>query len=292
MTDMIREYHENEDNKDLAPIAAKDGFLVFGYIDIVNGRGAKECAEYVLTRHELIQLAAHWYEEILTVREEELSRCYGGSERRVSQYARRRLSMIKELIGEEAIEEEFARVRQKFGRRFSLEDRQAFFGTEQEYLDLSERFLQALEELEAIDLDQVFRIIRNGSTEHPVASQVIAKELGLQPQQVWLAIRNLMVNGKVVCFAPLEACFSEPQSLVYWCPESDDEQVAWVAHLRRGASELVRLVSASEWHVPDPGVSGVKHLFGLATVISPVLWVVVPPEIASHHALGTGLRCG
>ena len=63
MSENCREYHEHEDNEGLAPLGG-GGFLV-GYVDDVHGRGAKECPEYVPTRHELAKLAAHWYEEIL-----------------------------------------------------------------------------------------------------------------------------------------------------------------------------------------------------------------------------------
>ncbi len=65
-----------------------------------------------------------------------------------------------------------------------------------------------------------------------------------------------------------------------------------VRHLKTRDAVIYDTAFLLGFSEPSAFLSGVKHLFGLATVISPVLWVVVAPEIASHHALGTGLRCG
>lgn len=103
----------NRDNEDLPPRMV-DRFAV-GYVEEVNGAGAREVPEYIPTRHELLELVKYWETEYVRTR----YWCYayaasGSTEMRLIPYAGRRVDRIIELLGDDA-----ARAMQNARREFA-----------------------------------------------------------------------------------------------------------------------------------------------------------------------------
>jgi hypothetical protein len=92
---------KNTDNNRLEPL--ERGNIVIGSVDEVNGPGAQEIAEFVPTRHELIQILKYWTLIYIDHRYFYfLYRQYGSDWSRRQNFAERRMSRIQSILGEEA----------------------------------------------------------------------------------------------------------------------------------------------------------------------------------------------
>jgi len=105
----------NEDSLGLEPLYA--GNFVIGFVDAVNGPGAREVPEFKPTRAELLELIKYWKLNFLETNANVFSTGQTGStERRLGPYAARRVNRIVELLGEDAIKA-VHEVRKKFATR-------------------------------------------------------------------------------------------------------------------------------------------------------------------------------
>ena len=93
---------------------------LIGYVENINGPGARGCWEFQATHHEMKIIAKHWYRQLTDI---DLfwfkHRTSGSTEWRTVEYAKRRLQRIRYWIGDapvlEAISEVDAEFRQEFG---------------------------------------------------------------------------------------------------------------------------------------------------------------------------------
>lgn len=90
----------NADNTDLQPINDR-----IGHVDSVNGNGAREVAEFVPTRAELVELAKYWEATFLQrkIVEFEFDQT-GSTDLRLVPFAERRVIRIIDLVGSDAVE--------------------------------------------------------------------------------------------------------------------------------------------------------------------------------------------
>lgn len=94
----------NRDTKGLGIIGTA-GRCTMGSVDAINGEDGKEVTEFVVTRHELKQLARYWAE----VRIEHdyfyfVSTCSGSSQWRWNVYIDRRLDRLTKVLGHEEMQ--------------------------------------------------------------------------------------------------------------------------------------------------------------------------------------------
>lgn len=93
-----------------------------GYVDEVNGPGAKECPDYVPTQHELRELAKYWMREKLSAESSMfLDDQIGSDEMRISSFANRRLCRIEQIISEETINKVFGEVEEEMRKHWGDE---------------------------------------------------------------------------------------------------------------------------------------------------------------------------
>jgi hypothetical protein len=106
---------DNEDNQGLQPLVG--GGSRIGYVDEVNGAGADEMPAFVPTRHELTELLKYW-EQVWV--DNQFFMCWtqhsGGTERRQTAFADRRIGRIADVLGEDTTQAITYDVREKFGR--------------------------------------------------------------------------------------------------------------------------------------------------------------------------------
>lgn len=114
----------NEDNRDLQPLYG--GNLTIGFVDEVNGSGAREVPEFTPTKAELLELVKHWELTFLDTNYFVFwSQQIGSTERRLSAYAERRICRIVDLLGDDAVEA-FREVRKTFAARIGSQDWEDF----------------------------------------------------------------------------------------------------------------------------------------------------------------------
>ena len=113
---------KNGDNDSLLPWR-NESFRV-GYVDEVNGAGAAEAAEYVPTRHEVVERVKYWYRRVLD------NSCFffifggtGSSEWRVEAFAGRRVDRAQAAIGRESVDAAIDEVREEFRTKVAKDDR-------------------------------------------------------------------------------------------------------------------------------------------------------------------------
>ena len=100
---MNTQINMNKDNADLKPIGLPT--VCIGFVDNVNGYGAREVAGFIPTQAELVELAKYWEYTFL-------SRAYfvfstrqiGSTDLRLSPFAERRVTRIIDLVGVDAAE--------------------------------------------------------------------------------------------------------------------------------------------------------------------------------------------
>jgi hypothetical protein len=103
----------NADNERVLP--SRGGGFIIGHVDEVNGPGATEVAEFVPTRHELIQLVKYWTERIVERQYQYfLTGCSGSSDIRLEPYAWRRVGRIAGLLGKKRVNRVLREVRASY----------------------------------------------------------------------------------------------------------------------------------------------------------------------------------
>jgi hypothetical protein len=91
----------NADNRDLQPLS--DHGITIGFVDEVNGPGAREVPEFTPTRTELLELVKYWTLIFLEWEHRRFETATAGSrEVRMCPYADRRVYRIIELLGDDA----------------------------------------------------------------------------------------------------------------------------------------------------------------------------------------------
>jgi hypothetical protein len=89
----------------------------------VNGEGSTPCPDYVPTRYEVLELARHWYFELLDL---ETYFCYyatvGSDDWRIMAYAKRRLDRMAAALGMDAVEAVYKEVEAEFRKRMGDRD--------------------------------------------------------------------------------------------------------------------------------------------------------------------------
>jgi hypothetical protein len=132
----------NRDTDGLGTMAV--GPLRIGSVDAINGEGGKEVPEFAATRHELEQLAEHWWTERIDhdfywfVFQQT-----GSSEWRRSVYIARRLNRLGQILGDEVMDKAFddAAARWRKLHKISDEDWKVFRqGTNDEQETWREKF--------------------------------------------------------------------------------------------------------------------------------------------------------
>ena len=106
----------NRDNDNLGVWANER--MVVGYVENVNGPGAREFPEFTATEHELITLVKHWAQVALDI--EWFWFLYaqvGSSETRENAFAHRRTSRIADVVGQEVVAKAVDEVWEDFGKR-------------------------------------------------------------------------------------------------------------------------------------------------------------------------------
>jgi hypothetical protein len=105
----------NSDNEMLMP-SGNPGVII-GYVDEVNGEGAKEIAGFVATRHELLELTKYWAQRVL---DSEFfvfhTAQIGSDDLRIGPYGNRRIDRIAELIGKEPVDAVVKQVQDDFAK--------------------------------------------------------------------------------------------------------------------------------------------------------------------------------
>jgi hypothetical protein len=105
----------NADNLDLQPLCA--GGFTIGFVNEVNGPGAREVPQYTPTRAELLELIKYWESKFLVTAYFMFAHSQAGSvEIRLGPYAERRVARIVELLGYEG-EKGVRGVRDDFAKR-------------------------------------------------------------------------------------------------------------------------------------------------------------------------------
>ena len=164
----------------------------------------QEYPEFVRVGEELAVLAKYWLTEDLGLCW--FSAGYGssGRERKRRDYSIDRVYLdIQRLIGKEKTDQTIEEVNFKFCEQFSAEERRRFLAGD---CELASEMSEEEHRLASSDTQQVFDMITDGSKESPVSSQEIEECLGLAEDQVWQAVRNLALNGKLVCYDPTQLC--------------------------------------------------------------------------------------
>ena len=105
--------NRNDSNDGLGVV--RTGGLVIGFVDAVNGPGARPCPEFVPTRHEVLEIARYWGSELLD------NQIYwflygqtGSDEIRIMAFAEARLDRIAAILGTESVTAVWEQVEHKF----------------------------------------------------------------------------------------------------------------------------------------------------------------------------------
>jgi hypothetical protein len=145
--DIVLELNKNSDNHSLAPMGG-NGFMT-GWVDEVNGWGAREIDEFVVTRHELLHLVEFWTKvrlnSHLTMYEigRGNSRCL-----RLVQYAMNRIDRIARSLGQETVDYLVKMTEEEFAKPIDPELWRAFREDEIESLNI---WIPNLRETELMD---------------------------------------------------------------------------------------------------------------------------------------------
>ncbi len=110
----------NADNEYVMPWVGHG--MIMGYVDEVNGAGAKEVSGFLPTRHELIVLVKYWAERMLD--DKYLSFVMGGTgstEIRRRPFARRRIQRIQELLGAGDVSKAIEEVHEEYKEKYSID---------------------------------------------------------------------------------------------------------------------------------------------------------------------------
>lgn len=131
----------NADNEYLEPWGSRG--LIIGYVDEVNGDGAQEIPGFVVTRHELIELVKYWTKRAIDI--QYFWFCHeqvGSTDMRVEPFARRRVTRIARLIGQDEAAEAIEQAYEEYAASF--QDCRAFtvfcHGTAEERKALHDEF--------------------------------------------------------------------------------------------------------------------------------------------------------
>jgi hypothetical protein len=106
---------QNEFNRTLQPLG--DERILIGYVEEVNGPGARERPEFVPTRHELLEIAKYW--ERVWLRETYSMwglQMTGSTPIRLTTFADIRIGRIAKIVGEEAVLAATNTVLEEFGK--------------------------------------------------------------------------------------------------------------------------------------------------------------------------------
>jgi hypothetical protein len=106
---------QNEFNSSVQPIGSED--ILIGYVEEVNGVGAKAVPEFIPTRHELLQLVKYWERIWLADRYDMYwSSQVGSTAIRRSTFARIRVNCIADVLGGDVVEAAIDKVWEDFGK--------------------------------------------------------------------------------------------------------------------------------------------------------------------------------
>jgi len=93
------------------------------YVAEVNGPEACKIPEFTPTKHELIQIAKYWYDQVF------YNDFYfftfaqtGSTEWRINMYAERRIDRVAEILSEEELNELLADVERGFKEKYKISD--------------------------------------------------------------------------------------------------------------------------------------------------------------------------
>lgn len=147
---------KNSDNDELLPCGDKG--LVFGYTNEVNGPGAEELKEFVVTRHELIQIVKYWAERRLGDSWDTFVTGDGINTTDFYQrcFAKRRIARAERALGKEAVDKAFKEVEDEF--KAGVKPRPAIdarlwgvfvHGTEEQRAAVQEEFWRKMREKDA-----------------------------------------------------------------------------------------------------------------------------------------------
>jgi hypothetical protein len=165
----------NSDNDALLPSGNEK--VLIGCVDEVNGAGAVEVAEYVPTRHEIMQIVKYWH--LRTLDNNWFFFIYGGtgsSEVRLKAFARRRIARADAAIGEEAVDAAIKEARDEFKTKINDDRLWTIFenGTEEQWKEVLEEnalwelgqsaadALKLMEQLEKKHLDDSVALVLQG----------------------------------------------------------------------------------------------------------------------------------
>jgi hypothetical protein len=195
------------------------------YVDEVNGAGAEEVPQYVPTKHELLQLVKYWHGRVL---DNDFFRFqYGGSdsgEFRIARSAARRVRRAAAAIGQEAIDQALAKVREEFRAKVSDARLWDIYenGTEEHWAAVREESWREISaQYAAADLERLEQLV----TQHPddLIALVLHKDVGREIRMVLISpgdselsslsrasgkfetdtdkakVRSLMVDGEFGC---------------------------------------------------------------------------------------------
>jgi hypothetical protein len=148
----------NRDTDGLGTMAT--GPFVVGSVEAINGEDGKEAPEFVATRHELKQLAAHWWTERLDHDFDWfVYQQTGSSEWRWSVYISRRLNRLGQILNEEAMDKAFDDAAARWRKLYKIDDedwRVFTEGTEEQQEDWREKKLAEVAQPEGKALAEAF----------------------------------------------------------------------------------------------------------------------------------------
>ena len=112
---MAKEYKGTPDSKDLG--AWGNDRITVGYVDQVNGPGARVIDGFLPTQHELIQLAKYWTKVAVEIEFDWfLFQGTGSTDIRLQPFAWRRVSRITRVLGHEEVGKAVEEAYDEFGK--------------------------------------------------------------------------------------------------------------------------------------------------------------------------------
>ena len=144
-----RKIVRNADNEHVMPWG--DNNIVIGYVDVVNGNGAEEIADFVPTRHELLLLVKHWYGLLLDNHWFWfVYQSTGSTEIRENSFAENRIHRIAELLGDDAVNATIADVKTEFSKQVDPDEWEIFLrGDDAQREAVAEKYNQQIDDFHA-----------------------------------------------------------------------------------------------------------------------------------------------
>lgn len=203
MNDDLFDHTQSDDV--LAPMVA--GPFVIGYVDEIHGPGAEVMSGYPLTRHELLVLARHWYQEYLNDSIFFFHYGQAGSRQmRMRVYSLGRVGKIEAVVGESAVDKVVDEVRSEERAGMGEENWRIFIeGDKSEWDRVQEQTYQVVEELDAKKADEVtcraaFEFLAAHPTEFFIDSSgdmwhLVLPEVGRDPTSARLVMKVRLKTG-------------------------------------------------------------------------------------------------